>query len=436
MDRVDTRNPSNVGGALPRRSGEGGTASFQMVVLLVPVVFGLMGFAVDLGRMYSARNDLKNAANSIAQAAAGQLAGTAVSIENATTAGQYAVSNANGRGNLYDFGGLQIGETTGSLNSEAPALNFFDTASSALGAEGATGGEGSATTAKHVKVTVRGEAPLVFWRFLSLAQEGKLNLVAEAVAGVSAPLCQACGIEPMAVQAVNLEDTVDFGFLPGSRYTLGYLCNGGPNPGALANTVQRVPYVLLNKYNESAQLLAEENTQLYRIGAMGMPANTDANFSCVRYNAEETIWVNAAPLNCNQNRVNTQITTFLCGLASRFDNTTVPAACNAVAETDTILSAATVDSDLADVEDYTAYVGNRRRVITVPIVDTASTATMIVQGFRQFLLEPNANDTTLNVNDANGRVAALYLGTVMPVRAGRFDGCTLATGPGKVVLHQ
>ena len=39
-----------------------------MVVLLVPVVFGLMGFAVDLGRLYSARNDLKNAANAIAQA--------------------------------------------------------------------------------------------------------------------------------------------------------------------------------------------------------------------------------------------------------------------------------------------------------------------------------------------------------------------------------
>jgi hypothetical protein len=25
---------------------------------------------------------------------------------------------------------------------------------------------------------------------------------------------------------------------------------------------------------------------------------------------------------------------------------------------------------------------------------------------------------------------------VMPVRAGRIDGCTLTTGPGKVVLHQ
>lgn len=419
-----------------RTRGEGGTASFQMVVLLVPVVFGLMGFAVDLGRLYSARNDLKNAANSMAQAAAAELAGTAVALENATSAGNQAISIANGRGNLYDFGGLQIGQSSGTLNSETPVLNYYDTVASALGTEGATGGEAGGTTARHVKVTVRGEAPLVFWRFLSLAQEGKMNLVAQAVAGVSSPVCQACGIEPIAVQAISQDDTTDFGFTVGSRYTLGYLCNGGPTPGAIANTVQRVPYVLLNRYNESAQVLADENTQLYRIGAMGLPANTDSALSCIRYNADETIWVNAAPLNCNQNRVNTQITTFLCGLAARFDNATVPAACNAVAETDTILGAATVDTDISDLDDYTAYTGNRRRVITVPIIDTASTSTMVVLGFRQFLIEPNTNDVTLNVADQNGRFAALYLGTVMPVRAGRIDGCTLTSGPGKVVLHQ
>ena len=435
MDRVDIRNPSNVC-ALKRLRGEGGTASFQLVVLLVPVVFGLMGFAVDLGRMYSARNDLKIAANSIAQAAAVQLAGTAASIENATTAGMYAVSTTNGRGNMYDFGGLAVGESSANLNSEPPVMAFFDTVASAIGTDGASGGEAGAATARHVKVTVRGEAPLLFWRFLSLAQEGRLNLVSEAVAGVSSPVCQACGIEPMGVQAISQEDTVDFGFTIGSRYTLGYLCDGGPPPGALANTLQRVPYVLLNKYNEGAQILAEEHTQLYRIGAMGLPANTDSNFSCVRYNAEELIWTSAAPLNCNQNRVNTQITTYLCGLASRFDNGTVPAVCNAVPETDTVLGSATVDTDITDVDDYTAYIGNRRRVITVPIIDTASTATMIVLGFRQFLLEPNANDVTINASDANGRIAALYLGTVMPVRAGRIDGCTLATGPGKVVLHK
>jgi hypothetical protein len=259
--------------------------------------------------------------------------------------------------------------------------------------------------------------------------------VAEAVAGVSAPLCRACGIESIAVQAINQEDTTDFGFLPGSRYTLGYVCTGGPVPGALTNTLQRVPYVLLNRYNESAQVLAEENTQIYRIGALGLPPVTDPLMSCVRIGAEETIWVNAAPLACNQNRVNGQITAFLCGLAARFDST-VPAACNLINESDTIISQAGLDSDVTDLDDYAAYTGTGRRVITVPIVDTASTGTMIVLGFRQFLVEPAANDVTINAADANGRFAALYIGSVKPLRAGRMDGCTVTAGPGKVVLHQ
>jgi len=407
-----------------------------MIVLLVPVIFGLMGFAVDLGRLYSARNDLKIAANALAEAPAADLSGTATAIDNANIASQLAISTSNGRGNLYDFGGQQIGQSNGVLNSEAPQLNYFDTVASAMGTEGATGSETGSTTARHVRATVRGEAPLVFWRFLSLAQEGRLNLVAQSVAGVSAPVCQACGIEPIALQAISQEDTTDFGFVPGSRYTLGYLCNGGPQPGILANSVQRVPYVLLNRYNEAAEILPEENTQLYRIGALGLPANANTALSCIRVNGEETVWVNAAPLNCNANNVSAQVRPFVCGLAARFDNTTVPAACNAVAESDTILSASTMDTDLADVEDYTAYTGNRRRVITVPIVDVASTATMLVLGFRQFLLEPNPNDVTLNPADPNARFAALYLGSVMPVRAGRIDGCTLTSGPGKVVLHQ
>jgi len=30
----------------------------------------------------------------------------------------------------------------------------------------------------------------------------------------------------------------------------------------------------------------------------------------------------------------------------------------------------------------------------------------------------------------------MYLGSVAPVKQGRFDGCQLTSGPGKVVLHQ
>lgn len=408
----------------------------QVLVLLVPVLFGFMGFAIDLGRLYMARNELKTAANAMAIAAAQRLNGTESAIESATLYARIPIDATSGVANKYDFGGSTIGESNGLLNSEEPTLSFYDASSAAVGTEGATGGEAGGASAKHVRVVVRGEAPTIFWRFLAIGLDGRINLAAQSVAGQSSPVCQACGVEPIAVQAVSVEDTVDFGFVPGTRYTLGYLCNGGPTPGALANTATRVPYVMLNRYNEGATFLADELTQLYRIGAQGLPPASDPAVYCLRVNAEEPVWVNAAPLACNANRVANQVSTFLCGLAARFDNSTVPAVCNAVAESDTVLGANPIDSDLADVEDYTAYTGNNRRILTVPIVETVSGSTMVVLGFRQFLLEPAANDSTINAADQNGRFAALYLGSRIPVKQGRIDGCTQAAGPGKVVLHQ
>ena len=37
--------------------------SLQLAVILVPVVFGLMGFALDLGRLYLVRGELNQAAD-------------------------------------------------------------------------------------------------------------------------------------------------------------------------------------------------------------------------------------------------------------------------------------------------------------------------------------------------------------------------------------
>ncbi len=46
--------------------------SMQMLVFLVPVIFGLMGFALDLGRLYLVRGELMHAAEAKAQEEAGQ----------------------------------------------------------------------------------------------------------------------------------------------------------------------------------------------------------------------------------------------------------------------------------------------------------------------------------------------------------------------------
>jgi Flp pilus assembly protein TadG len=428
----------NAIGRNPRYSTQSGSVSMQILVLLVPVFFGLMGFAVDLGRLYMARAELKSAANSMALAAASRLISTEVASANAETAAQFAIAEANNAANKYDFGGLLIGQTNGSLNSEAPTFAYYDAVAAATGEGGnQTGSESGSSTAKAVRVTLHAEAPLVFWRFLSLAQEGKVNLVSEAIAGVSAPLCTACGIEPFAIAALSTDDTTDFGFTIGTRYTFGYLCNGNPPPSGLLNATQRIPYVLLNRYNTNATTLADENTQLYRIGAQGLPPSTDPTVSCLVINQGELIWASATANQCNSNSVVQAVTSTLCGLDARFEST-APTVCSSIQDVDTLTTASPVDTDLTDLDDYTQYTGNGRRIITVPIVDTISaTASMTVLGFRQFLLEPGANTTALAVPESNGRFAGLYVGTVMPLKQGRFDGgCQATTGPGKVVLFR
>ena len=158
--------------------------SLQLVIILVGVLLGLMGFAVDLGRLYSSRAELQSAANAIAMAEAAKLIGTTAALSTADHAGKVTYENQTTFGNKYDFGGYQIGQDNGVVNSEAPTKTYFDTIASALGLEGATGGEADGSTAKYVKVQVKGESQLIFWSFLPAAQDRKLNLIAQAVAKV------------------------------------------------------------------------------------------------------------------------------------------------------------------------------------------------------------------------------------------------------------
>lgn len=422
------------------RCPECGGVSVHMLALMVPVFFGLMGFAIDLGRLYLARGELKTAAESMALAAATQLIGNDAALTQASDAARRQVENSSGFGNRYDFGGLAVGQANGSLNSEIVDPTFYATPGEATG-DGDTGGssqgEVSGSFAKHVRVEVVGETPLLFWRFLSLGQEGKVPVRVRAAAGVSAPLCTACGIEPLAIAPLDASDTTNFGFVTNSRYTFGYSCTGAPVPQPLANTTGRVAYLLLNRLNDEATVFSDDSQQLYRSGAQGLVPSTTEARACFTINNEETLWASASVLACNTNRVQVAVTNFLCGLATRMDITNVQGCDSNVAEYETLAALYQPDTDLTDLEDYAGYVGNARRIITVPIVDALNpTGTMIVLGFRQFLVQPSANSTGISTNDANGRFAVSYLGNLAPLRQGRFGSCGVTSGPGKVVLHR
>jgi Flp pilus assembly protein TadG len=408
-----------------------------LVVLFVPVFLGFMGFAIDLGRFYMARAELKTAASAMALAAAGRLIGTDQSTDIANTYAQLGIENSSGFANRYDFAGSAIGQTNGSLASEAAEPLYYASLAEAIGGDTGEGGTTvSGATAKYVRINLTGEVPVVFWSFLPLAQDRRVALRATAVAGISAPLCTACAIEPIAAGAVNPDDTTDFGFTVGTRYTFGYQCLGQGTPGALGNGGQRIPYVFINRLDANAQIFTSDSTQLLRIGAQGLPGNTNRGTGCLSVNAVETIWESAQPQQCLNLTVQPAVQAFLCGLSLRFD-TALPGTCSAIPEADTVVSAYTADTDVADIAEYASYTGNGKRILTIPIVDSITNVTaMTVLGFRQFLLQPAQDNTTLNVADTNGRFAVTYLGSVKPLRQGTISGCQQSAGPGKVVLHR
>ena len=412
-----------------------GAAAVQVVIVLVPVAFGLIGFAVDLGILYSVKGELKAGADAMALAAAQQLNGTDAAGAAAGTAAQLTIDNSSGSSNKYYFQGLPIGQTTGSLISTTSDPALYATAADAI-SSGADGGNGvSSAQARHVRVTITGQTQLLFWSLLPIVGDRTVTVMASSVAGMSAPLCLACGIEPFAVSAINTGDPIDFGFTAGTKYSMRYLCTGAPAPALLPGATQSVNYLLLNRLDPNAVAFSNEDSQAFRVGAGGLPGGTDPTQACFRINNAEVLWTNATVNACSA-RVASVVTDALCGLDSRFESTT-PTACQAISSIDVLSSIYQPDTDTSDHDVYTDYTGNGRRIITIPVVDTLSaTASMTVLGFRQFLLIPNQGAVNINPADTNGRFIAMYIGSVAPLKQGRFDGCQQTAGPGKVVLHQ
>jgi Flp pilus assembly protein TadG len=409
----------------------------QILVILVPVLFGLIGFAIDLGVMYVVKGELKTAANASALAAAQQLIGTDVATDAASAAAQLTVQNGANVGNKYDFNGLPIGQETNNLLSTAPPPSYFSTAADALAA-GGNGGVGAVggSQAKYAVSTITGQIPLVFWNFLPIVTSRNIAVLATAVAGISAPLCIACGIEPFAVGAIDPTDTTNFGYTLNELYSFTYLCTGTPVPPPLAGAAQVLNYVMLNRLDPNAVVFPSEDSQAFRDGAVGLPGNTNSAIACFTINNTELIWVNAAPVACSAAAPAPVVTDALCGLDARFETSSNPA-CQAIVSYDVLSTIYPPDTDLNFYTTYTDYTGDGRRIITIPIVDAiSSTASMTVLGFRQFLVMPAEGGLAINPDDPNGRFVAMYIGSVAPVKQGRFDGCTQTAGPGKVVLHQ
>lgn len=420
--------------------GERGAAGIYVLLLLAFVLFAFMVMAFDLGRLYLVQGELQTAADAAALAAAASLVGTANSATRASGQVVTTFDSTTGNDNRFNLRLNQIGVSGGDLTSEV-LVDYFATL---IDAQANVNGGQTGAQARYARVQVNAEAPVVFARFLSMDRATKQLVSAAAIAGISSPMCTACGIDPIAVTALDTTDEAEYGFLIGEYYTL-YLnpTQQRPNlaacrsqiPGALEGTAAVVEYTVLAHYAGGPDTGLDG--ELYRMGAAGMATTPGLDPpGCVSIGFNETAKPDLQGATCGAaNQVGRD---FICGLNTRFGIDPTTNACNNIEGASDLALIYKPDGDLGGggvLQNYSEeYDGNSRRVLTAAMVDAGDALTVL--NFRQFLIEPAATVEGLDLSGFTGAFRAQYIGRPVPLRSGTLGGsCTVAAGVGRVVLH-
>ena len=422
-------------------------------LLLTTVALGLMVMAVDFGRFSLIQAELQTAADAAALAAATRLTGTMSSTEQAYTEWHASFDANTQNDNRFN---LRLNQVLSSSNLFVETTeSYFSTLADAFGNTGGgqTGGIdwGSLAYPKFSRIQISAQAPVVFAPFLNRDPGALPTITVSAIAGLSAPLCVASGIDDLAIVDPSMgADSDHFGLVPGNYYTLSLSSTQAP----LDSTDSTIAYVILDHFPNGVQDTGLLDDLLFELGAASISTNagldppgtiTIGNIG-VAYGSP-----NSVATTVFQSTTTTAGQDILCGLNVRFGmDPSLNDACNtgnrldfpslfsrfqAAADTDIGM----VASGSAGLQDFAVDycqegVCNFRRILTVPVVDAADTLTVL--NFRQFLLEPSTVSQGLDPTAANGSFRAQYIGTPVPVRSGALGGsCGVSVGIGRVVLH-
>ena len=430
-----------------RRRERGATTIYLMLFTVLFVGFLVM--ATDVGRFYLIQGELQTAADAAAMAAATRLIGTTNGRDQADGQLTASFDSTTGNDNRFNLRMNQICSGCGSELVTTTEQDYFsilsDAQSNANG--GQTGGIEwtSGLYPKYVRVQITAEAPALFAPLL-IGAASRPVIAANAIAGISGPICSACGIEGLAVADLSAgEDSTHYGFTPGGFYTLFLVRTqrtaGAATPAPLLGTTASVPYVVLNHIPGGPAELDVDGT-LFEFGANGL--STAAGLSI-----PGTITIDTTEIAYVVQGTNTAGQDVLCGLNVRFDVDPSQNNCAAAGggQFPSLAPFFTADTDLgaltytagAGLQDYaTEYDGNLRRILTVAIVDAADS--LAVLNFRQFLIEMSPLSPTvsqgLNTALVTGAFRAQYIGAPVPVRCGGVGGlCRVSPGLGRTVLH-
>ncbi|PYS46073.1 MAG: hypothetical protein DMF68_20325 [Acidobacteria bacterium] len=189
-----------------KRDGERGsvlaTATLGMLSLLLAV-----GLGVDISRLYLAKTELQNAADSAALAGASGLNGASSGI---TTAADRAVQTMNNF--QFNKTGVTIprANVLFAVNLDGPYMSEADAA-------------GSAKNIRFVQVATQ-SSPISI-TFAGTILGSSRNISATATAGLSVPINIICNFIPLSVIDYDIQ------MMPGNVYTIRAGTGGSPSPG-------------------------------------------------------------------------------------------------------------------------------------------------------------------------------------------------------------
>lgn len=414
------------------------------------VIFGFLVMATDVGRLYLVQGELQTAADAAALASATKLVGTTNAQLHAGDQVTASLDSTTGGDNRFNLRINQIGGGSGLATSVT--VDYFSTLQDAL--SNVNGGQSggidwtSSIYPKYVRVEISAEAPVLFVPLLSrTAAASPPTVTVAAVAGISTPVCTACGIDVLAVEDQSAgADMLNFGFVPGNFYTL-YLTQsqqGLSQPvtqAPLTGTTLSARYAILNHVPAGSQGLDLDGT-LFALAAGGISTSPDAAPpGLVSIGTAETGYPN---LQGNTGPGTTVGQDLLCGLNTRFGVAVSETRCANLSDAFAALAPLFVadtdaggnDADGTALQDYAAqYDGNLRRVLTLPVVDTSDALNVL--NFRQFLIEtsPTVNGG-VDPTSRSGAFRAQYIGSPVPLHCGSASGiCRVTSGVGRAVLH-
>jgi Flp pilus assembly protein TadG len=191
-----------------KKRGEKGF-SLLLITLSLAVMVGMVGLAVDVGRMFIYKNELQSFVDASALAAVANLDGSKTGVEaaNATaTAGPLGATKPN----RYGFDTMTVSNVTNSYST-----TFGGTYDSYATADVAT-----TNNYRFIRISASVNAPLNFLPVLP-GIPTQMSLSAVAIAGEHPQTTVSSGgLLPFAPDAHNQADTQNFGFTPGTEYTL------------------------------------------------------------------------------------------------------------------------------------------------------------------------------------------------------------------------